>query len=481
MASDPTSAFVNDYVAAIHDENAAVFAGAGLSIPAGLVNWKELLREIAAEVGLDVDQENDLVAVAQYHLNERGSRHRINQALVSEFAGRAELTENHSILASLPIRTYWTTNYDALLEQALKAAGKTPDVKSTPENLTTTTARRDAVVYKMHGDVSQPHETVVTRDDYEQYGRKRQLFSTALQGDLVSKTFLFLGFSFSDPNLDHVMSRVRVLLGQNVRTHYYLLRRVHRNDFKTKKQADYAAVKQELQLKDLRRYGIVGVLVDDYSDYTSVLRRVAQRFRRSRVFISGSADGYAPWSDAGAQRLIHDIARQLVRDGFGIVSGAGVGVATHVINGALDALERENTRVISERLMLRPFPLGISDPDQRKRRWTEYRQQIIDEAGIVVFLFGNKRDAAGALVSADGVEEEFRIVAKKRLAVVPVGCTGSSAAALHKRVTEDFNDYFPRKGYKAMLASLAKKDAPGIVASRVVALVKKLRDEPVTE
>jgi len=247
MATNPVSTFVSEYVAAIHDQNAAVFAGAGLSIPAGSVNWKGLLRDIARDVGLDVDQETDLVAVAQYHLNEQGTRHKLNQALVSEFSARARLTKNHEILASLPIRVYWTTNYDTLIEDALTAAGKTPDVKSTPVNLTTTAPKRDAVVYKMHGDVSQPDKAVVTRDDYEQYGRDRSLFSTALQGDLVSRTFLFVGFSFSDPNLEHVMSRVRVLLGKNVRTHYCLMRRVQRRDFSTKRQADYAAAKQELQ------------------------------------------------------------------------------------------------------------------------------------------------------------------------------------------------------------------------------------------
>ena len=93
-----------------------------------------------------MDRETDLVAVARYRLNEQGSRHKINQALVTEFSARARSTKNHEILASLPIRTYWTTNYDTLLEDALKAAGKTPDVKSTPANLTTTAPKRDAVV-----------------------------------------------------------------------------------------------------------------------------------------------------------------------------------------------------------------------------------------------------------------------------------------------------------------------------------------------
>ena len=138
--------FIRTYAQAISDNNAAVLVGAGLSIPAGLVNWKDLMRSIASEIGLDVEKEHDLVALAQYHLNERRGRQRINQTLVNEFSERAKLTENHRILARLPIATYWTTNYDHLLETALKEEGKRVDIKITGENLATTLRRRDAVV-----------------------------------------------------------------------------------------------------------------------------------------------------------------------------------------------------------------------------------------------------------------------------------------------------------------------------------------------
>jgi hypothetical protein len=57
--------------------------------------------------GLDVNKEDDLITVAQFHVNERRSRHQINQALIHEFATRAKLTVNHKLLASLPVRTYW--------------------------------------------------------------------------------------------------------------------------------------------------------------------------------------------------------------------------------------------------------------------------------------------------------------------------------------------------------------------------------------
>ena len=129
MGQKEIDSFINTYVQALRDQNAAIFAGAGLSIPSGIVDWKGLLRGIAKDLGLDVDKEDDLITVAQFHVNERGGRHGINQTLIDEFSRRAALTENHKILASLPIRTYWTTNYDTLIEDSLKAARKKAKVE----------------------------------------------------------------------------------------------------------------------------------------------------------------------------------------------------------------------------------------------------------------------------------------------------------------------------------------------------------------
>jgi len=166
--------FIQDYLKEIREDNAAIFAGAGLSAPAGFVNWRDLLRPIAEELRLDVDKEHDLVAVAQYHCNENGgNRHKLNQLLIEQLTVGAVPTDNHKVLARLPISTYWTTNYDQLIETALKDAGKIADVKYITEQLATTKSRRDAVVYKMHGDVEHPHDAVLIKDDYEKYHMKR--------------------------------------------------------------------------------------------------------------------------------------------------------------------------------------------------------------------------------------------------------------------------------------------------------------------
>lgn len=190
MSDHDIELFIKDFLKEIREDNAAIFSGAGFSASAGYVNWRELIRPIAQELRLNVDKESDLVAVAQYYCNENsGNRHRLNQAIIDQLSVVTTPTKNHNILARLPISTYWTTNYDQLIESALKEAGKIADVKHTTEQLATTKPRRDAIVYKMHGDMEHPYDAVLNKDDYEKYHIKRGAFINALAGDLVSKTF----------------------------------------------------------------------------------------------------------------------------------------------------------------------------------------------------------------------------------------------------------------------------------------------------
>ena len=104
-ASISKDEFFRQYVAALDDGTAAVFAGAGLSRSAGFVDWKALLKGFAEELELDLSIEQDLVAVAQYHINANSSdRSRLNQLLVSEFTKFNSPTAGHLALVKMPIK-----------------------------------------------------------------------------------------------------------------------------------------------------------------------------------------------------------------------------------------------------------------------------------------------------------------------------------------------------------------------------------------
>lgn len=99
------TAFIKQYLKDIKSHSAAVFVGAGY------VDWRNLLRKIAEELELDIEKESDLVSLAQYHYNANGNRNAISNLIIDEFSKEQEISENHKILARLPIFTYWTTNY----------------------------------------------------------------------------------------------------------------------------------------------------------------------------------------------------------------------------------------------------------------------------------------------------------------------------------------------------------------------------------
>ncbi len=113
------SSFIDRYVKEIKNNSAAMFIGAGFSKSAGYVDWKNLLKDVADDLELDIDKEYDLVSLAQYCYNKNRNRSIINDLIFDEFNKEKGIDENHRIIARLPIFTYWTTNYDSLIEEAL--------------------------------------------------------------------------------------------------------------------------------------------------------------------------------------------------------------------------------------------------------------------------------------------------------------------------------------------------------------------------
>lgn len=431
---------VREFTRELHNHNAAVFVGAGLSMSAGYVDWKGLLREITMDLKLDPEQESDLVTIAQYHCNNAGGRGRLSQVIFDKFRETKKPMRNHEILARLPLQTYWTTNYDKLLETALVDAKKVPDVKYTKRQLATTRLDRDVYVYKMHGDIDHPSDAVLSKDDYESYASRMSPFVSALKGDLIEKTFLFLGFSFTDPNIDYILSRVRVEYDSNQRHHYCIQRRVSKEAGELDLDFERRELKQEYFIGDLKRFGIQTVLVDSFDDITRLLERIASSYRRSSIFISGAANDYGSFKEP--EQFLHQLSFRLASKRHRIISGFGLGVGDSVINGAMSYLSQAGKTISDEDLMLRPFPQVSTDGTSLADHWTAYRKLMIANAGIAIFVFGNKMQGGG-VVKSNGMLDEFEICKSLGVRVLPVGCTGFMANDLWKAVKDDFASLFP--------------------------------------
>jgi hypothetical protein len=294
----------------------------------------------------------------------------------------------------------------------------------------------------MHGDVDHAAEAVITKDDYEKYPHKMGVFVSALKGDLIEKTFLFLGFSFSDPNIDYILSRVRAIYEENQRHHYCILREVSKDEKESEEDFVYRKLKQDYFVSDLSRFGIQTVLVSDYNEITVLLKQIEERYKQGSVFISAAAHEFGPWSEREGNEFFHKLSHWLVSSGRRVITGFGVGIGSAVINGALSALDEMGRPVSEDHLVMRPFPQVETGGTSLKEKWTAYREAMISEGGIAIFGFGNKL-VGDEIVESGGMIEEFALARAAGLKPIPLGCTGFASKTIWDTVNSSFEEFFP--------------------------------------
>lgn len=469
--------FIKTYAKEIENQNAALFIGAGFSQSSGYVNWKGLLKDIAEELELDIDKEYDLVSLAQYYCN-KNNRIRINQLIKDNFAEAKTPTENHRIISRFPIFTYWTTNYDSLIEKALEDNFRIVDVKRKNSDLSLTRFNRDSIVYKMHGDNSFPEEAVILKEDYEMYYKKYSPFVNALNGDLISKTFLFLGFSFSDPNINYIFSKIKIEYNKdNVRQHYAIMKKMRKEDFPnlSPEEFEYSKRKFDFFINDLARYQIKVLLIDKYEEITEILKKIEKRLVSKTIFISGSAYSYSPFTDKEAKNFISLLSKRLIKEGYNIISGFGLGVGSEVIIGALEEIYMNNKKINNKRLLLRPFPQGILDDKSRKELWSKYRKDMISQAGVSIFLFGNKKSQEGKAILADGMQEEYEISKENKNILIPIGKTGYVAKKIYNDLERDLSYYGEKEEkMKEIFQNLDTKDLSNELIDDIIKILEVL-------
>ena len=386
------------YAKYVKNQQAALFIGAGVSKTAGYCDWKELLAPLASEIGVNINNINDYAVLAQYVVNEgAGNKSLLENHIALKLEKKPKIEELHHELSNLSVNTIWTTNYDDVLETAYAASN--PDVKVGDKSLLNGVVSTRVTIYKMHGTVKpHPIDIIITQDDYEHYFLRYPLMCRQLTSDFATKSFLFIGFSFTDPNVKHNLSQLRVLMRGSTRTHFLVY--IEPSD-------DYAR-EHELWLKDLSRYGIIGLPVRDYAELPALLRFIRNESIPRSVLISGSHDGddYELFCTCLGREIA---AREII-----LISGEGRNVTTFASEGAFN-YHIDHGREYSGLIQLYRIP-KFARRHANDRYRLSYRRQLTEKAQLAIIVGGQ-----------NGTMEEALLCVDRQIPILPVRWTGGAS------------------------------------------------------
>ncbi|SFG69461.1 SIR2-like domain-containing protein [Desulfotomaculum arcticum] len=396
---------IKKYVEVLRCGRAALFLGAGLSKPVGFFDWKELLREPAKELGLNVDKEHDLIGLAQMYVLRKGNRGGLTQEILNHFGKDVTGTESHRIITRLPLSNIWTTNYDLVIEETFRQEGISVNVVRDDDALAYSNVNAPVTIYKMHGDVSQLNGIVLTRDDYEFYDTRRSAMSSAFYCALVEHTFLFLGFSFNDPNLQKVFGRIRAIFRENSREHFTIMRRPQPGD----DDYQYEKNKFELFVDDLKRYNIQTVAVDDYGGIADILGSIEKEYYKKNIYVTGlGGDNTA--CGRNFYHFLRRLGKYTIVEGYNLTCGFDSIIDTHVLAGAMEQLYKSGKSIeFFARFNLVPC-IGNS-PDLLLK----YKEDMIKRSGCCIFT-GNCNPQVGG----EMLMKEYQIASKLGKLIIPV-------------------------------------------------------------
>jgi len=207
----------------------SVFAGAGVSVAAGLPKWDDLIVEMAAMLGAPIDSTmfdalpdpRDRASLLERRFLAEGKQ--LKNAVADRLQQAARYTMLQGLITSLPVSEFITTNFDTLLQDAATTAGRelivlppTGHVDADPDAITQERNDRRWMLH-LHGSVADPESLVFTRAGYIDAIRHQGALFGLVQAMLVAREMLFVGYSLRDEDFHELVHEVRRALPLDVR------------------------------------------------------------------------------------------------------------------------------------------------------------------------------------------------------------------------------------------------------------------------
>jgi formylglycine-generating enzyme required for sulfatase activity len=212
----------------------AVFPVVGSGLSQGLISWRGLLEELIAQASPDeIDGLLEDLRAGKY-IDVAGDLEadgRVGPTLIAKAIAKhfrqpaAPRPVTYDLLAKLPVEHFATTNFDPWLKDALAAArAKSPRVysPSDPSAYSDLAPQTSLLVLMLHGDADRPEHCVLANRSYRELLHGHAAYRRTLEALVSQRTWLFVGHSFSDPDLATLFDAWGQVFGVGEPRHYLL-------------------------------------------------------------------------------------------------------------------------------------------------------------------------------------------------------------------------------------------------------------------
>ncbi|MCY3792718.1 MAG: SIR2 family protein, partial [Gemmatimonadetes bacterium] len=152
---------------------------------------------------------NDRLRIAEYYYLTQGKQvGPLRREIERQFANDSPLSFGGYIdLVNLGAQRIYTTNFDDLIERTYGELDLPFEMIATPRDLALSTGSETEIV-KYHGDLTNDPSLVLTESQYHRRLNFESPMDLKFRADLLGKSVMFVGYSFSDMNIRIIWFRL---------------------------------------------------------------------------------------------------------------------------------------------------------------------------------------------------------------------------------------------------------------------------------
>lgn len=414
MYNEQQKDFVKKIINSLTESKLSLFTGAGTSMSAGLPSWVEFFDELCKQQDISIkNSQYDLYTILSFLKNQK----QFNDDKIKKYIKRQladcvlKMSKNpfkdilQQAMYDLNADSFWTTNWDTVYADFVQSVEKMPaNIIYRDAEIVNADVIKQKTIYHLNGYIGNLESLVVDKQDYNKYFQQNEGLITFLKKELITHTFLFIGYSFADNLMLDVLSQVRNFKKD---THYAIL--VDNGDpnfihFQQNLEENYGIISFVINPQDNQEINsttnnndlqdnentkaIPKQTTNQYitSQVVQILTLIKESIARKQIYISGSLYDYDEDAKQEMKCLSQAIVEQLFKSSYDykIANSLGHGLTQRLIGQIAHYCSQNNER-LDRRLVIRH---GDFDSKNHQEKY-QLRKQLIQTSGIIIFMYGN--------------------------------------------------------------------------------------------